>query len=71
MKKVLSVLSYVFFIVGFCIFFYGVWSLERQVNYKYSYQLQVEQSIQPLKQRLDILEKRIIELEKNEIAENN
>lgn len=43
---------------------YGGWKLERWWHYKFSYQSQVQEDMKPLVERIEALEKRVIELEK-------
>jgi len=44
---------------------YGLWRLERRINYKFSYQSQVQSEIQPLVKRISDLEQRVSVIETN------
>jgi hypothetical protein len=43
---------------------YGGWCIEKWLNYKFSYESQVQEQMAPLEERVVALEKRVAELEK-------
>jgi len=60
MKNFLIVTALILVTFGFG---FGCWKLERWTNYKFSYQSQVQSELQPLKDRISELEKRVYQLE--------
>lgn len=61
MKNVLAFLAVILF---FTVVVYGSWKLERWWHYKFSYSYQVTEQVQPLVDRIVLLEKRVDVLEK-------
>lgn len=61
MKNVLAFLAVILF---FTVLVYGIWRLERWWHYKFSYSSQVSEQVQPMVDRIVVLEKRVDALEK-------
>lgn len=53
-----------FVIIILCFMAYGGWKFKRHINYKLSYQNQVQEEMEPMVVRIENLEKRVSELEK-------
>lgn len=60
MKNILLILVVVFVLVAVS---FGSWKVQRYVHYKFSYESQVAKQIQPIVDRVNALEKRIVVLE--------
>lgn len=63
MKNKLVYEPIVLFVVVLCVAF-GGWKFERWLNYKISYSSQVTEQVQPIVDRIVVLEKRVNALEK-------
>ena len=63
-EKLYSILITLGIIIALICIMYGSWKFERRINYKISYSSQVTEQIQPLVDRVTVLEKRVEQLEK-------
>lgn len=64
-EKIQAIFLYLVIIVIFGGFIYGAWEFKRWLNYKWGYQSQVQEDIEPLRKEIEDLKKRVLILEKD------